>query len=247
MARIDEVASDLFRISIFAPQINLQFNHFLIRDEEPLLYHTGMRSMFPLVREAVGKVIDPSRIRWIGASHFEVDEWGALNEWLEVAPSAQAMTGGLGALVNLNDFASRPPRALARDELVTTGKYRFRFRPTPHLPHGWDAGVLFEETDQTLLCSDLFHQTGDVEAVTESDVLERTRKALQEYQGGLLMDYQPYTLRTERLLNELAELKPRTLAAMHGSTFVGDGERALRDLAVVMREVYGERELTEVG
>jgi len=115
------------------------------------------------------------------------------------------------------------------------------------LPHGWDAGVLFEETDQTLLCSDLFHQTGDVEAVTESDVLERTRKALQEYQGGLLMDYQPYTLRTERLLNELAELKPRTLAAMHGSTFVGDGERALRDLAVVMREVYGERELTEVG
>jgi hypothetical protein len=130
---------------------------------------------------------------------------------------------------------------MAKDEVLSTGKYRFRFCPTPHLPHGWDAGVLFEETQGTLLCSDLFHQNGNVEALTESDVIERTRKALVEYQAGLLMDYLPFTLNTERLLHELATLKPKTLAAMHGSTFVGDGERALRDLAVVMREVYGER------
>ena len=148
----------------------------------------------------------------------------------------------VGALVNLNDFATRPPRGLVADEVLSTGNYRFRFRPTPHLPHGWDAGVLFEETHRTLLCSDLFHQNGNVEARTESDVVERARQALIEYQAGVLMDYMPYTPKTERLLQELAALQPYTLAAMHGSTFVGDGAQALHDLARVMREVYGERE-----
>jgi flavorubredoxin len=241
MTTVDEIAPDIYRISLFVPEIDLQFNQFLIKDEEPLLYHTGMRGIFPLVRDAVATVIDPSRLRWIGGSHFEMDEWGALNEWLEVAPDAQAVSGVLGALLNLNDFADRPPRALEKDEALSTGKYRFRFCATPHLPHGWDAGVLFEETERTLLCSDLFHQTGNVEPLTESDVLGRTRQALTEYQAGLLMDYQPFTLQTEKLLHELAALKPKTLAAMHGSTFVGDGERALKDLAVVMKEVYQER------
>lgn len=239
MASVTEIAPDVFRVSIFVPQFNLQFNHFLVKDDEPLLYHTGMRGMFPQVREAVARIIPPSTIRWIGFSHFEVDECGALNEWLEVAPSAQAVCSVVGVLVNLNDFSSRPARGLKSDELLNTGKYRYRFRKTPHLPHGWDAGVLFEETNQTLLCSDLFHQNGDVEPVTESDVVERTRSAMIEYQAGPLMDYMPYTPKTERLLGELALLKPKTIAAMHGSTFVGDGERALRDLAVVMREVLG--------
>lgn len=239
MSTVSEIAPDVFRISIFAPQFNLQFNHFLVRDDEPLLYHTGMRGMFPQVGEAVAKIIRPPTIRWIGFSHFEVDECGALNEWLEVAPSAQAVCSVVGALVNLNDFSSRPPRGLQSNEVLNTGKYRFRFRKTPHLPHGWDAGVLFEETNQTLLCSDLFHQNGDVEPLTESDVVERARNALIEYQAGPLMDYMPYTPKTERLLGELAALKPKTIAAMHGSTFVGDGERALRDLAVAMREVLG--------
>ena len=126
--------------------------------------------------------------------------------------------------------------------MLNTGKYQFRFHPTPHLPHGWDAGALFEETQQTLFCSDLFHQNGNVEALTESDVVERTRQSLIEFQAGPLMDYMPYTSNTERLLRMLAALKPKTLAIMHGSTFVGDGERALNDLAVVMREVYGKRE-----
>lgn len=239
MSTVTEIAPDVFRVSIFVRQFNLQFNHFLVKDDEPLLYHTGMRGMFPQVRDAVATIIPPSKIRWIGFSHFEVDECGALNEWLEIAPSAQAVCSVVGVLVNLNDFASRPARGLKSDEVLNTGKYRFRFRKTPHLPHGWDAGVLFEETHRTLLCSDLFHQNGDVEAVTESDVVDRTRNAMIEYQAGPLMDYMPYTPKTERLLGELAALKPKTIAAMHGSAFVGNGERALHDLAVVMREVLG--------
>ena len=240
MSTITEIAPDVYRISIYVPEANLQFNQFVIKDDEPLLYHTGMKGIFPLVREAVARIIEPSRIRWIGFSHFEVDECGSLNEWLQVAPSAQAVCSVVGALVNLNDFADRCPRGMASDEVLSTGQYRFRFRATPHLPHGWDAGMLFEETNGTLLCSDLFTHNGDVEAMTESDVVGRSRGALLEYQAGPLMDYQPYTPNTERLLNELAVLKPKTLAAMHGSTFVGDGERALHDLAVMMRETLGD-------
>jgi flavorubredoxin len=240
MTSITEIAPDLYRISIYVPEGNLQFNHFLVKDDEPMLYHTGMRRMFPLVQQAVARILDPAQLRWIGFSHFEVDECGALNEWLQVAPAAQAVCSVVGALVNLSDFADRPPRGMVADEILHTGQYQFRFRPTPHLPHGWDAGVLFEETQRTLLCSDLFHQNGDVEALTQSDIIERARQSLLEYQAGPLMDYQPYTLQTKRLLHELASLQPKTLAAMHGSTFVGDGAQALRDLAVVMREVYGE-------
>ena len=236
---ITEVAPDVFRLSLYMPELNLQFNHFLVRDEQPLLYHTGMRKMFPAVREAVEKLLDPATLRWIGFSHFEVDECGALNEWLTVAPQAQAVCSVVGALVNMGDFANRPARGLGSDEVLSTGKYRYRFRATPHLPHGWDAGVLFEETQRTLFCSDLFHHDGDVEAVTESDILGRVRQTLVHYQAGPLMDYQPFTTRTEGLLAQLAAFQPRTLATMHGSTFVGDGARALRDLGTVMREVLG--------
>ncbi len=165
MARIDEIAPDVYRVSLYAPQFDLQFNHFLIRDDEPLLFHTGMRRMFPEVRDAVATLIDPAALRWISWSHFEVDECGALNEWLAVAPRAQAVCSQVGAMVNIQDFASRPPRGLAKDEVIDTGRHRYRFVPTPHLPHGWDAGVLFEETSGVLLCSDLFHQLGDVEPV----------------------------------------------------------------------------------
>jgi hypothetical protein len=148
----------------------------------------------------------------------------------------------VGALVNMGDFAARPARGLGSDEVFRTGRYRFRFRATPHLPHGWDAGVFFEETQRTLFCSDLFHHDGDVEAVTESDILGRVRQTLVHYQAGPLMDYQPFTSRTEGLLGELAKLQPRTLATMHGSAFIGDGARALRDLGTVMRDVLAEPE-----
>ena len=146
MTTTTEIAPDVYRISTYVPEANLQFNQFLVKDDEPFLYHTGMRWIFPVVREAVARIVKPEAIRWIGFSHFEVDECGALNEWLMIAPNAQTVCSKVGALVNLNDFANRPPRGLAADEVFGTGKYRFRFRPTPHLPHGWDAGVFFEET-----------------------------------------------------------------------------------------------------
>ena len=239
MVAIDEISADVFRISLFAEKANLQFNHFLIRDDEPLLYHAGMRGMFAQLQEAVAQILDPSKIRWIGASHFEADEWGALNEWLAVAPAAQAICGETGARVNLNDYAVRRPRGLSAEEVFSTGTYRFRYCPTPHLPHGWDAGVLFEETQGTLFCSDLFHQTGNVEALTDSDIIDRTRQALATYQAGPLMDYMPFTAKTAGLLDGLAGLRPQTLATMHGSSFTGDGAQALADLAPVMGEIFG--------
>jgi flavorubredoxin len=235
-----EIAPDVFRLSLYVPDLNLQFNHFLVRDDEPLLYHTGMRRMFPQVLEAVTKLIDPAKLRWIGFSHFEVDECGSLNDWLAIAPRAQPVCSVVGALVNMADFASRPARGLRSDEVFSTGKYCFRFRSTPHLPHGWDAGVLFEETQRTLFCSDLFHHDGNVEPLTESDILGRVRKAITDYQAGPLMDYLPFTPKTEKILHELAAWKPKTLATMHGSAFAGDGSRALHDLGAVMRDVLGK-------
>ena len=237
MTRIDEVAPDLYRISVYAEAFDLQFNHFLVRDEEPLLFHTGMRGMFPQVREALAKVIDPATLRWISWSHFEVDECGALNEWLAIAPQATPVVGVIGAMVNINDFSNRPPRALAVDERLETGRHRFRFVPTPHLPHGWDCGVMFEETDKVLLCSDLLHQIGDLEPVTTSDITGRYRNAVETYQQSpVLMDYVPYTDNTKRQLAKLAALQPRVLAAMHGSTFVGDGESVLLACDDILRE-----------
>src|SRR5215510_5497986 len=146
MTQIDEIAPDIFRISTYFADFNLQFNQFLIRDEEPLLFETGMRQMFPLVREAVSRIIDPSTLRYVSFSHFEPDECGSLNEWLTLAPRAEAVCSAVGAMVFVNDGAVRPARGLMNDETIQTGKYRFRFKATPHLPHGWDAGVLFEET-----------------------------------------------------------------------------------------------------
>ncbi len=239
MATVTEIAPDTYRISVFVPEFNLQFNHFLVKDDEPLLFHTGYRGYFSEVREGVASVMDPSRIRWIGFSHFESDECGALNEWLEIAPDAQPACSDLGAAVSVNDFSIRPPKGMADGEVLSTGKRRFRLCRTPHLPHGWDAAVLFEETSKTLLCSDLFHQVGKVEPLTESDVVGRSRDAMREYQGGILADYAPYTHYTDKTFQKLAALKPSTLAIMHGSSFTGDGERALRDLAVVFKEIFG--------
>jgi flavorubredoxin len=236
-ARIDEVATDLYRISLYVPQFDLQFNHFVIRDEEPLLFHTGMRGMFPEVREAVASLIDPASLRWISWSHFEVDECGALNEWLSVAPKALPVCGELGAMINIGDFSNRPPRALKTNEILETGRHRYRFIPTPHLPHGWDAGMLFEEHDRVLLCSDLLHQLGDTEPITSSDISGRYRHALETYQAHpVLMDYVPYNENTKRNLAKLAALKPRTLAAMHGSTFIGDCAAMLTASADIIRE-----------
>ena len=251
MTSTTEIAPDVFRISVFVPEINLEFSHFLVRDDEPLLFHAGLRSMFPLLRDAVSRLIDVAKLRHIGFSHFESDECGGLNQWLEIAGGAQAVCGLIGAMVSVNDFAVRPARALTADDVLQTGRYRFRFIPTPHVPHGWDAGVLLEETQSTLFCSDLFHQWGHREPATGDSIIDRCKSALQEAEAGPFANYVPYTHHTGRVLESLAERQPKTLAAMHGSTYRGDGAQALRELANVMREVLGPRaqqgETTSIG
>jgi flavorubredoxin len=248
MAKTTEIAPNLYRISIYAQSGDFQFNHFLVKDDEPLLFHTGLRGMHAEIREAVSRLIDLSELRHISFSHFESDECGALNEWLAAAPKADVICSQVGALVNVNDFIGREARALADGGGLTTGKYRFRYVQTPHLPHGWDAGVLFEETQKTLLCSDLFHQAGDVEPITSDDVVGRTCEAMKAYQAGILAEYVPYTPLTAQNLKKLADLKPTTLAIMHGSSFTGDCARALGDLNAVYREVFGrEKQAAPTG
>jgi flavorubredoxin len=228
----------VFRLSVYVPTIDMQFNHFLVRDEEPLLFHAGLRGMFPALREAVATLIDPATLKYVAWSHFESDECGALNDWLAVAPAAVPVCTLVGKIVTVDDFASRPALGMTPADVLSTGKYRYRFYPSPHIPHGWDAGVLFEETQQTLFCSDLFHHFGDVEAVTEGDVIGRTRAAMQAMQQGPLSGYMPYTRATEGVLRKLGGLRPKTLAVMHGSSYRGDGERLLVDLAGVVRENF---------
>jgi flavorubredoxin len=237
MATIHEVGPDIFQVTTYIPDIDLQFSQFLVRDDEPLLVHTGMRMLFPAVHEAIATLVDPAEIRWIGFSHFEADECGALNEWLDVAPGAAPVCGLVGAMTSVDDFASRPAHAMAHDEVLVTGKRRFRFRQTPHVPHCWDAGLLFEETTSTLFGSDLFAHSGDVEALVRANIIERTRDSLVADQQGPFANAYPYTSQTGPILEGLASLGPRRIATMHGSVYEGDGGRALRDLAAVMREV----------
>lgn len=236
--KITEIAPDVFRISLYVPEMNLQFNHFLIKDEQPMLYHAGMKQMFPVLREAVSQLIDPAELKWIGFSHFEVDECGALNDWLQIAPNALPVCSEAGALVNMSDFSARPAHAMSQDDTLSTGKHRYRFIRTPHLPHGWDAGVLFEETNKTLLCSDILHQNGDVKELSDSDILSLHRKSLLEFEQGPLMGYTPYTAHTAKILKKLAGLNPETLATMHGSSFNGDCKQTLLDLDTVLRDVW---------
>lgn len=241
MATVTEIAPDVFRISLFVPAIDLQFAQFLVRDEEPLLFHTGLRSMFPEVRDAVATLMEPAELRWVGFSHYEADECGSLNDWLELAPGAAPLCSLVGALVSVNDTSLRPARGLVQDDIINTGRYRFRFQQTPHVPHCWEAGLLFEESERMLFSSDLFHHNGDPAPTTSADVVGRTRQMYEEYEAGVLAGYMPYTPHTEATLHRLADLRPALIATMHGSTYTGDGAQALRDLAVVMRETLGPR------
>ena len=238
MTTIHEIAPDLFRLSLYVPDIDMQFNHFLVRDEEPLLFHAGLKGMFPALREAVAKLIDPATLRHIAWSHFESDECGALNDWLQLAPRAQGVCTLVGKIVNVDDFAIRPALGLTAEDVLCTGKYRYRFYRSPHIPHGWDAGVLMEETTRTLFCSDLFHQFGDVEPMTTSDLIGPTRQAMQRLQQGPLAGYMPYTRQTEGVLRSLAQLRPQTLAIMHGSSYTGPCDRPLNDLAGAIKENF---------
>jgi flavorubredoxin len=208
-----------------APPLGFTFNQFLVLGDQPLMFHAGLRKMFPFNRDALSRIIPPERLRWIAYGHFEADECGALNEWLAVAPEAQAAHGQIGCMVSLNDFADRTPRVLADGETIDLGGKRVRFIDTPHTPHGWDAGVLYEETTGTLMCGDLFTQLGNGGVLTDGDVVGPAIEAEDLFKYSALNPAMGTTIR------RLAGLAPRTLALMHGPSFTGDCVGALNALA----------------
>jgi len=177
-------------------------------------------------------------LRYIAFSHVEADECGSLADFLRVAPGSQPVCSEVAAMVSVSDLVDVEPLGMADGQTLDLGRHKLVWQSTPHLPHGWDAGVMFDETDATLFCSDLFHHFGDVAAVTEGDILGRVREAMRLMQSGPLIGYMPYTCHTDPLLRRLAELKPRTLAVMHGSSYTGDGGKALCDLAGLVREAF---------
>jgi len=228
-ANIHEIADGIYRINTpvglpGAGQFN--FNQYLVVDDEPLLFHSGLRRMFPLVREAIAAVMPVERLRYVGLSHFEADECGALNEFLAVAPQAVPLCGQVAALVSVNDYADRAARAMADGEELTLGRHRIRWFDTPHMPHGWECGLMMDMSTRTFFCGDLFTQggTGEV-ALTESDILGPS----EAFRGP--MDYYAHAPNTGAVLERLARENPTTLACMHGSAFRGDGAKLLRDLA----------------
>jgi flavorubredoxin len=240
--KVTEIAPDTYRLSTFHPDFGIQFNQILIKDNEPFLMHTGFKSMFQTTLAGVTSIMDPATLRWVGFSHFESDECGALNEWLGIASHAQAICSFVGVTVNVNDFADRAPRSLEDGEVLKIGRHHLRFLSTPHVPHAWDAGLFFDETERTLLCSDLFFQPGDPEPLIESGIAERARDAMRSGLTSPLAKDMPYTPYTDSTLQRLATLKPRTLATMHGCSFRGDVERAILDLASVIKDLLGEPE-----
>lgn len=228
--RICEIADGIYRLSTFVPDIappaGFTFNQFLILGDEPLMFHTGLRKMFATNLAALSRIIPPAQLRWIAFGHFEADECGAMNEWLAAAPQAQLAHGHTGCMTSLNDMADRAPRPLADGETIEIGqRRRVRYIDTPHTPHGWDAGVIFEETTATLMCGDLFTQVGDGPALTQGDIVGPA------IAGEDLFNYSSLSPGMGATLRRLAKLAPRTLALMHGPSFHGDGAAALRALA----------------
>lgn len=221
---IDEIADDIYRIATYVPDADLSFGQVLVKGEEPLLFHTGMRALFPLIAEAVGRVLPVDRLRWIGFGHVEADECGSLNQWLDAAPAAEVAFGQLGCMVSVNDLSDRPPRGLADGDVLDLGGRRLRYLATPHVPHGWEAGVFYEETTGTLLCGDLFTQSGEHPAVSVDSPMERTIAAEDAFGYSCLG---PSTVPT---VERLALLEPTTLATMHGPAHVGPCGDWLREL-----------------
>ncbi|MGQ0621437.1 MAG: FprA family A-type flavoprotein [Panacagrimonas sp.] len=225
---VHEIADGIYRINTPFDGIpgGFSFNQYLIVDDEPLIFHTGPRKLFPLVREAVASVMPVERLRYISFSHVEADECGSLNDFLAVAPNAEPLCGTIAAMVSIGDLADRPPRALGDGQTLSLGKHAVTWFDTPHMPHGWECGFLMEEQTRTLLCGDLFTQPGAHHpAITESDILgpsEAFRRA---------MDYYAHAPDTRAILERLAAAEPTTLACMHGSAWRGDGAGLLRALA----------------
>lgn len=231
---VDEIAPDTFRLSTFIPDVGptgMTFNQFLIRDEQPLLFHTGHRQLFPLVSEAVATVVPLDQLRWITFGHIEADECGAMNQFLTAAPDAEVAHGVLGCMVSLNDMADRPPVPLEDGQVLDLGRHRVRHIDTPHVPHGWEARVLFDETTGTLFCGDLLTQLGEVAPLVDDDVLTAASFAEDVFGATCL------TPSTAPTIRRLADLGATTLATMHGSSFNGDAPAVLRALA----DGYDER------
>ena len=225
---VEEIAEGIHRIHttvVIEGAGGFSFNQYLVVDEEPLLFHTGPRRMFPLVREAVAHVLPVEEVRWVAFSHVESDESGSLNEWLAVAPRAVPLCGSVAALVQIGDLADRPPRALAEGEAISLGHHRVRWLDAPHLPHAWDCGFLSEETTATLFCGDLFTQVGAGPAITTNDLLDAASQADDIFGATCL------TPQTAPTIRRLAELEPTTLAIMHGSSYNGETAKALLALA----------------
>jgi len=229
---VDEIAPDIFRLSTNVPDVvpgGFTFNQYLVRDEQPFLFHTGMRQLYPLVAEAIGKVLPLGSLRWISFGHVEADECGSMNQLLAVAPQAEVVHGSLACMLSLNDLADRPPRAMGDGEVLELGAHRLRFLPTPHVPHNWESGLWFDETTSTLLAGDLFTHAGDGPALTETDLVGPALAAEELFHGTSLGPAVPATI------ERLAALEPTTLAVMHGSAFRGDGASQLRSLAAGYR------------
>jgi flavorubredoxin len=226
--RIDEIGADIYCLSVFvpdaAPPAGFTFNHFLFAGDEPLLFHCGKRKMFPLVSALVARVMPVERLRWLGFGHFEADECGSMNEWLAAAPRAELVHGMVGSRVSIADMADRAPRMLSDAEVIDAGARRFRYIDTPHVPHGWDAGVMFEETTGTLLCGDLFTRVGNGSAVTGGDIVQPS------IESERLLRYTSLGPTTGSTIRKLASLEPRLLATMHGSSFAGAGATVLSAL-----------------
>jgi flavorubredoxin len=234
--KIDEIADGIYRLSTWVPDVappaGFTFNQFLVAADEPLLFHTGPRAMFPLVSEAVSRIVPVEDLRWIAFGHVEADECGSMNEFLAAAPKAEVAHGATGVMVSLNDLADRPPRMLADGEVIDLGGKRVRHIDTPHVPHAWEARVLFEETTGTLLCGDLFTHVGKTEALTSDDIVQPAMDAEAIFRATSLAPDTPL------VMSRLADLEPSTLALMHGASYNGDCGRALRDLAKEYDERY---------
>jgi len=226
---VHEVADGIYRINTpvaFPGGGGFSFNQYLLVDDEPMLFHTGLRKMFPLVREAVATVLPVEQLRYIAFSHVEADECGSLNEWLAAAPQSVPLCGAVAAMVSIEDLADRNPRVLADGEALSLGTHRVRWFDTPHLPHAWECGFMAEERTRTLLCGDLFTQGGsDHPPVTEADILGPSEAFRHR------MDYFSHTKNARMMLERLAATEPATLACMHGSAWHGDGAKLLRALA----------------
>ena len=226
---LHEIAPGIYRINTpiaipGGPDFN--FNQYLIADDEPLLFHTGPKRMFPLVAEAIGKALPVEKLRYIAFSHYEADECGALNDFLAAAPRAEPACSQIAAMVSVNDVAARPARALADGEVLQLGRHRVRWHDAPHVPHGWECGFMTELETRTLLCGDLFTQGGSgATPVTDADILGPSEDFRKQ------MDYYAHSPNTAATLEHLAREQPRTLAVMHGSAWRGDGAALLRALA----------------